>query len=180
MYGMVNRAIEEMVERSHGAEVWERVKARAGVDVEVFISSEGYPDDISYRLMGAASEELGEPVDTLLERLGGHWILQTARYGYGDLMAAGGETLTEFLLNLPEFHSRMSTIFPHLQPPQFEVDRTGERSVRVHYYSERQGLTALMTGLLRGLGEMYSAPVQVALTAAKSQGADHDEFSVSW
>lgn len=180
MYGMVNRALQEMVEGSQGADVWERVKTRAGVDVEVFISTEGYPDELSYKLVGATSEELRMSVDGVLEQLGGHWILQTARYGYGDLMAAGGDSLAEFLVNLPEFHSRMTAIFPELNPPEFHVDCTGERGVLVHYYSHRPGLTSLVKGLLRGLGEMYSEPVTVTLVKVRGQGSDHDEFAVSW
>ena len=42
MYGMVNKAIEEMVTRHHGESTWAQIKAKAGVDVEVFMSNEGY------------------------------------------------------------------------------------------------------------------------------------------
>lgn len=44
MYGMVNKAIEEMLVMHHGEDLWEKVKAKAGVAVEVFISNEAYPD----------------------------------------------------------------------------------------------------------------------------------------
>ena len=43
MYGMVNKAIEEMVCMHHGEEMWERIMSKSGVDVDVFISNE---DDI--------------------------------------------------------------------------------------------------------------------------------------
>ena len=61
MYGLVNKAVEEMVCMHHGEPAWERIKAQAGIDVDVFMSNEGYPDDVTYRLVGAASAVLGVP-----------------------------------------------------------------------------------------------------------------------
>ena len=44
MYGMVNKALHNMVLEAHGEQIWEQIRTRAGVDIEVFISNEGYPD----------------------------------------------------------------------------------------------------------------------------------------
>jgi hypothetical protein len=180
MYGMVNRAIEEMVTARFGAPAWDQIKERAGVDVEVFISSEGYSDEITYGLVAAASEVLALPPAAVMEAFGEYWILETTKRGYSDLMASGGSTLKEFLLNLPNFHARLSMIFPHLAPPEFAVSDVRERSLTLHYMSNRAGLTAFMRGLIMGLGKMFDTPVQVELTVAKSSGADHDEFFVHW
>jgi hypothetical protein len=48
MYGMVNKALEDMVVERFSEDAWERIKAEAGVDIDVFISNEGYPDEITY------------------------------------------------------------------------------------------------------------------------------------
>ena len=42
MYGLVNKAIEELVVTEFGKDKWQLIKQKAGVDVEVFISNEGY------------------------------------------------------------------------------------------------------------------------------------------
>ena len=115
MYGMVNKAVEEMVRMHHGEETWEQIKSKAGVDVDVFISNEGYPDEITYKLVEAASEVLDTPAEAILEAFGHHWILHTASEGYGGLMRAGGKSLGEFLINLPNFHSRVVLMYPN--PP---------------------------------------------------------------
>ena len=70
MYGMVNKAVEDMVCSMHGEAMWEKVKERAGVDVDVFISNEGYQDEMTYQLVGAASELSGTPPDQILEAFG--------------------------------------------------------------------------------------------------------------
>lgn len=179
MYGMVNKALQNMVLEAHGEEVWEQIRTRAGVDVEVFISNEGYPDEITYQLAGAASEVLQAPVEDLLRAFGSYWVLKTARQGYGELMAAGGRTLREFLLNLPNLHTRVCLIFPHLRPPEFSCSDVAANSLRLRYRSTRQGLTPFVVGLVEGLGEMFETPVVVTLVPG-AHGPGRDEFLVSW
>ncbi len=179
MYGMINKALQHMVVEAHGEEVWERIRTRAGVEVEVFISNEGYPDEITYQLAGAASEVLGAPVEDLLRAFGSYWVLKTARQGYGDLMAAGGRTLREFLLNLPDLHTRVALIFPELRPPEFSCSEVTANSLRLHYRSTREGLTPFVVGLVEGLGEMFQTPVAV-VPVPEAHGPGRDEFLVSW
>ena len=144
MYGMVNKAVEDMVCRDYGAPTWERIKERAGVDTEVFLSNEPYADEVTYRLVAAASELLGTPAANILEAFGEHWVLHTAQEGYGPLMRAAGRSLPEFLVNLPNFHSRVAMIFPKLQPPRFECTDITSRSLKLHYFTHRPGLESFV------------------------------------
>lgn len=180
MYGMVNQAIETMVTTQFGEAAWEAIKRKADVDVDVFISNEGYPDEMTYRLVGAASEVTGLPAADVLKAFGEYWVLHTAREGYGDLLAAGGATLPAFLTNLPNFHSRVSLMFPNLVPPRFTTSDHGPGGLTLHYFSHRPGLSAFVVGLLSGLGKMYGTPVEITHQADKASGADHDEFLVRW
>lgn len=180
MYGMINGAIEEMVRMRHGDEAWARVRARAGVDVEVFMSTEAYPDDVTYRLVGAVSEELAAPMDDVLVAFGEHWITYTASEGYGGLLSATGSTLPEFLLDLPNFHARVAMIFPALQPPRFACSDVADDSLRLHYWTKRRGLAPFVVGLVRGLGRRFGTEVEVRLVESRDAGADHDVFEVRW
>lgn len=180
MYGMVNRAIEDMVGMHFGAEKWEQIKTRAGVDVEVFMSNEGYPDEVTYQLVAAASEVLQLPADDILVAFGEHWVLHTAQEGYGGLMRAAGKSLPEFLGNLPNFHSRVSMIFPKLEPPRFECRDITAGALKLHYFTHRPGLASFVVGLMQGLGKLFRTPVTVRLLEARENGADHDVFEVTW
>ena len=180
MYGMVNKAVEEMVCAHHGETVWEEIKAKAGVDVDVFMSNEAYPDDMTYRLVGAASAVLALPADAILEAFGRHWVLHTAREAYGGLMSAAGKSLPEFLDNLPNFHSRVAMIFPKLQPPRFRCTDVTGSSLKLHYHTHRPGLSSFVVGLMQGLGTMFATPVTVRLVESREEGADHDVFDVTW
>lgn len=177
---MVNKAVEEMVCRNHGEEVWEKIKEKAGVEVDVFMSNEGYPDEVTYRLVGAASEVLGVPAEQILIGFGEHWVLYTAQEGYGGLMQAGGNNLPDFLRNLPNFHTRVAMVFPELQPPRFHCTDITDGSLKLHYFSHREGLAPFVVGLMQGLGKMFKTPVTIELLEAKASGADHDVFGVSW
>ena len=180
MYGMVNKAVEDMVCMHHGEAVWEQIKARAGVAVDVFFGNEPYPDEITYKLVTAGSEVLELPPERILEAFGEHWVLHTAQEGYGGLMRAAGKSLPEFLANLPNFYTRVSMIFPKLQPPRFRTSDVTERSLQLHYFTNRPGLTPFVVGLLRGLGKMFHTPVTVEVLEAKAHGADHDVFLAQW
>jgi hypothetical protein len=177
---MVNKAVEQMLTRAHGEAAWLKIKQSAGVTEEIFISDQGYADEITYKLVGAASEFTGRPAVDILRAFGEHWVLETARHGYGPMMEAGGSSLREFLVNLPHSHDRVALIYPKLAPPSFEVSDVTEQSLRLHYLSHRAGLAPFVEGLIHGLGRMFTTPVQVTHEAAKAAGADHDIFLVQW
>lgn len=180
MYGMVNKALEEMVCSAHGESVWETIKAKAGVDVELFLSNEAYPDDMTYRLVGAASEVLQAPAPELLQAFGVHWVMNTAAKGYGHLMQAAGTNLKDFLVYLPNFHTRVNLIFPHLNPPRFLCSEIQETSLKLHYFSDRRGLSPFVLGLVDGLGQYFNTPVVVSQESFWSSDGEHDIFHVSW
>lgn len=180
MYGMVTKAIGEMVCKEHGEAAWERIKSRAGVQIDTFVSNDLYPDEMTYQLVGAAAEELKLPVDQVLQAFGRHWILETAQSGYGELLTASGRNLPEFLKNLPNFHTRVTLIHPYLKPPRFACTEVDVDSLKLHYRTERPGLTQFVFGLLDGLAILFKTRIEVQLVESKEAGADHDVFLINW
>lgn len=180
MYGMVNKAIQDLVVTNFGEDQWQLIKAKAGVEEDVFLSNESYPDAMTYDLVSAASEVLGVAAREVLIAFGEHWVLKTAREGYGSMLEANGRTLPEFLINLPSFHTRVAMIFPNLQPPRFNCTDVTESSMRLHYHSHRPGLTDFVIGLLQGLGKMFKTELSIEVLERKNEGADHDVFLVGW
>ncbi len=180
MYGLVNQAVEDLVVSNYGESQWQAIKNKAGVRTEVFISNEGYPDEITYRLVNAATEVLGASARDILIAFGEHWVLKTASHSYGAMLRSGGQSLQEFLIHLPNLHTRVQMIYPNLQPPRFEWSHIEEHSMRLHYFTHRPGLTDFVVGVIQGLGKLYQTPATAILLEAKSEGADHDVFEVSW
>lgn len=180
MYGIVNKAVEELVTEQFGSEAWEEIRSRSGIDVDFFISTEPYDDDITYKLATAASEVLKLDIGTVLVALGEYWILKVGKTKYGGLMEAGGNNLRDFLINLPQFHNRIMLLYPKLTPPEFKISDATERSVLVHYFSHRPGLQEFVRGLLQGLAKLYQTEANIEIVKHRNEGAEHDVFSVSW
>lgn len=180
MYGLVNQAIEELITERFGVDRWEAVKARAGVTEDLFLSMTAYPDAMTYRLVAAASEVLAVPAPQLLEAFGEYWTLYTGSRGYGELFQRGGRTFSEFMANLHDLHSHVAVGFPHLTPPSFWCTDAVPGRLRLHYQSTRLGLAPMVIGLVRGLGVMFKTDVTVTHAVRREDGADHDEFDVTY
>lgn len=180
MYGLVNQAIEAMV-RSHFSDAtWDAIKQKADIKTEAFVSMEGYPDQVTYRLVKAASEVLEFSTAEVMHAFGKYWVQYTAKEGYGELMDMNGDDLPEFLENLDDLHARVGVMFPKLQPPSFDCDEADEDELTLHYHSEREGLAPMVLGLVEGLGERFETEVDISQTHSREEGADHDQFSVKY
>ena len=66
MYGIVNKAVEGLIIDRFGEETWHKVREKAGIDVDFFISTEPYDDDITYKLAISASETTGVDLGKIL------------------------------------------------------------------------------------------------------------------
>jgi len=180
MYGIVNKAIEDLVIANFGEEKWEAIKDRIGIDIDFFISSEPYDDDVTFKLAVAVSEEMNMTVGDVLIAFGEWWVIKTTSEKYTGLMQSGGNNLKEFLLNLPNFHNRVMLIYPKLTPPEFKVTDEAENSIQLHYFSKREGLQEFVRGLIQGLGKMYNTPVTIELLQTRNEGSTHEIFKISW
>lgn len=178
MYGLVNRAIEELVVSMHGDAGWSQVCAHARVEADGFVAMQAYDDDVTYRLVAAVSARTGLPAQAVLEAFGEYWVLYTAEQGYGALMAAGGASLREFLGNLNELHGRIETVFPHMRLPVFRVEDVGPGEYRLHYASSREGLAPMVIGIVRGLARRYGQRAEVRHEHAKTHVDEEDVFLV--
>lgn len=180
MYGIVNKAIEELVTANFGEDKWEAIKLRSGIDVDYFISTEPYDDDLTFQLAQAVSDEMGMTLSDVLIAFGEWWVVKTTKDKYAGLMEAGGDNLKEFLINLPLFHNRVMLIYPKLTPPEFKVSDISDNSINLHYFSKRAGLQDFVRGLIQGLGLMYNTPVKITLLQTRDEGSSHEIFNVNW
>lgn len=171
VYGLVNRAIEDLVCKRYGDEAWRRIRARAKVAGGPFVAMETYPDAVTYALVGAASEELGIPPDSVLEAFGEFWMTYTAEEGYGALLCMMGRTFEEFMDNLDAMHARIAATMPSLVPPSFSREVTSEGHTVLRYESERPGLAPMVMGLLKGLGTRFGLHLDIAQLADAEGGA---------
>ena len=180
MYGIVNKALKGMILSEHGEALWQRILTAAGIEDQVFISSETYPDSLTYHLVGVTCEMLEKPANEVLESFGFYWATHTATVEYPELMETGGRSLEAFLRNLPNFHTQIVLMLPRLEPPDFRCEEVDPSCLRMQYYSKREGLAPFTLGILRGLVTVFKSTAEVNQVAFKDQSADHDIFEVRW
>jgi len=180
MYGLVNKAIEGLIVKQFGTDVWEETKTKAEFDDIGFIGMKSYPDSLTYKLVMAASDVTKISPELLLEAFGEYWILYTSEEGYGKMMEAGGRSFPDFLRNLNMMHYRLGNIMPELVMPEFEVTDEESNSLLLHYRSKRAGLAPMVVGLTKGLGKRFNLVCLVNQIEFKATGADHDIFRVNW
>ena len=180
MYGLVNNSFKIMIERNHGTNTWVKIAAEAGTAVTLFLNDEGYPDEITFSLVVAASNILQTPVSTLLQTFGRYWVTETASKRYGSLMNGMGSDVKTFLRYLPILHDRIQLSFPKLKPPIFRVASESNNQMVMHYISERKGLSEFVVGLFLGIGDLYGQTIDVKYLPTPVEHGTHEIFTISW
>jgi hypothetical protein len=178
MYGLVNKAVEELIVSRFGEDKWNEITRRANLPKCPFVSMQPYPDEITYGLVNAAAEVLQLSTSQVLEAFGEQWVLFTAAEGYGPLLDNSGQTLQEFLHNLDNLHTRVGMIYPELKPPEFHALELPDGSIRLEYYSKRVGLAPMIQGLLKGLSKRFNISIQVREIAPEEDSSWQAAFLI--
>jgi hypothetical protein len=180
MYGLVNKAIKDLVVTNYGEETWMEIASRAGFEESEFVGLQSYPDKLTYDLVHHAAAVLKADAPVILEAFGEYWITYTAEEGYGELMELSGNNFSEFLSNLDMLHARMSNMMPHLAPPQFTTRNVKSNSLELEYRSERAGLTPMLFGLIKGLGKRFGLNCRIKQLEEKGPDSDCHVFLIEW
>jgi hypothetical protein len=177
MYGMVNKAVKDLVVSAFGQNKWDEIKTKAGLTSDDFSSMAPYSDDITYALVAAASEVLKIPASNVLQEFGKHWIKFTAKEGYGAMMDMFGSNYFEAISSINNLHQRIGLSMPHLSAPRFKIQTISERELLIEYISTRKGLGHMMIGLLYGLAEKHNEKVEIE-HFAPGERAENESFLV--
>ncbi len=161
MYGLVNNSLRGFITKNGGLEVWENVVRISGVGVSEFDAMKTYPDDMTYKLVGAACETMQTNAPDLLFGFGVHWMEETGPNHYGEFLEMCGTDFAGFLGNLDAMHSRIQSLFPALDPPSFSVKEVKEDSLVLEYMTERPGLEYFVRGLIEGVARKTGVEVVV-------------------
>ena len=181
MYGLVNKAIQDLVCEKFGEDKWQEIKKLSGFEDDFFISLQSYPDALTYTLVKNSSKVLGADASVVLEAFGEHWVLYTVNEGYGDMMELAGDNLPDFLNNLDMLHNRLNNIMPHLVAPQFSTRNETSNSIELEYRSHREGMAPMVVGLLRGLGKRFKLEnYTISQIEHKAQNQECDVFKIEW
>ena len=181
MYGLVNKAIQDLVTEKFGEDKWQEIKKLSDFEDDFFIGLQTYPDALTYTLVKNASKVLGADASFVMETFGEYWILYTADEGYGDIMNLAGDNLPDFLNNLDMLHNRLNNIMPQLVAPQFSTRNETANSIELEYRSQREGMTSMVVGLLRGLCKRFKLEnYKINHIELKAENNECEVFRIEW
>ncbi|XP_020811245.1 guanylate cyclase soluble subunit beta-1 [Drosophila serrata] len=176
MYGFVNYALELLVLKHFGDEIWEKIKKKAMVSMEgQFLVRQIYDDEITYNLIGAAVEILNIPADDILELFGKTFFEFCQDSGYDKILQVLGATPRDFLQNLDALHDHLGTLYPGMRAPSFRcTEKDGE--LLLHYYSERPGLEHIVIGIVKAVAsKLHGVEVEIDIVKRKGEPIDEAE-----
>ena len=178
MYGLVNKAVKDLVVSNFGKDKWDLISQKAGLKDDDFAPLKTYDDSITYSLVGAASQVLNLSAEDILKAFGKYWIIFTAHEGYGELMNLFGHNFDDCLQNLNQMHNRMGAMMPNLKPPRFVLTKESDGTIKLEYHSTRAGLAPMVYGLLEGLSEKHKTKISISYVNRKSQ-SEPDLFTIT-
>ena len=178
MYGMVNEGIHTFIKTNYGDDAWKEICSKAGLNRSEFERMASYDDAITYSLVGAIVEQTGLSQEEVLKVFGSYWIEFVSQSNFGRLLRVAGDNFVDRINGLDDMHDRILLSMPHLKPPSFELEETGENTYKLHYYSEREGLCPMVMGLLYGLAQDTGEQIEVEHLPPTPETTDHEVFKI--
>ncbi|KAF3818553.1 hypothetical protein GH733_011970 [Mirounga leonina] len=157
-YGFVNHALELLVIRNYGPEVWEDIKKEAQLDEEgQFLVRIIYDDSKTYDLVAAASKVLTAIVE-----------------------ASSILPISSLLQNLDALHDHLATIYPGMRAPSFRcTDAEKGKGLILHYYSEREGLQDIVIGIIKTVAQqIHGTEIDMKVIQQRNEECDHTQFLI--
>lgn len=151
MYGMMHRAIRQMVIDRAGTAMWDGVERELGVGPAEFISATVHPDTLTLAMMEAAAERLDLSMAECMRLFGQYWVHFAESGPYAAIMDFVGQDLPGFIENLDRMHMAVVAAMPDARVPGFALISNDGKTMVVRYQSGRQGLEPMVGGLLEGL-----------------------------
>ncbi|XP_063704653.1 guanylate cyclase soluble subunit beta-1 isoform X2 [Culicoides brevitarsis] len=169
MYGFVNYALELLVLKTFGVEIWEEIKKKAEVNMEgQFLVRQIYDDQITYNLVTAAVEILNIPASDILELFGKIFFEYCQDAGYDKIMQVLGATPRDFLQNLDALHDHLGTLYPGMRAPSFRCTEGEDGTLILHYYSDRDGLEHIVIGIVKAVAsKLHGVDVDIQIIKRK-------------
>lgn len=155
MHGLINLSIQSFVVTTYGQPTWEKVAYEAGLDFSEFEAMLRYDDDITPRVLDAASEVLERARGDLMEDLGTYLVSHPNTDAVRRLLRFGGVNFVDFLHSLDDLPDRVRLAVSDLLMPKLELRAHTETSFSLLCAGDIEGFGYLMMGVLRVMADDY-------------------------
>ncbi|VUD46985.1 hypothetical protein TDB9533_00934 [Thalassocella blandensis] len=172
MKGAVFIALNDMIERDYGIDVWERVLADVTPESQgIYVSAESYADQELADLVAAISQQLDLPQDQVLRTFG--------EYLFGALNAKFPiftnihQHIFSFLVSIQGvIHKEVNKLYHDASLPKISCNLIEKNVLDMHYSSPRK-LCYLAEGLIYGAAKEFNS--EISITQIKCCHQNDDE-----
>jgi hypothetical protein len=161
MHGLINRSVQCFLRDAYGSETWSEISRAAGLGFDNFEALLGYEDDLTDRVLAAASDRLAKPVEVLMEDLGTYVIATPGFDHLRRLLRFGGASFVDFLHSLDDLEDRVRLAVPELSLPRLAVQDFDADRLTLCCRFERPGWGHVVVGVLRAMADDYGALVVI-------------------
>lgn len=177
MKGAVFIALNDMVERHHGIDVWEEILARVQPECGgIYISTENYPDEDVVKYVGVISEKLNLPT-TDVTRIFGRYLFDELNSKM-SIFSKQSEGLFDFLDSIEKVvHKEVRKLYTSTSLPTIDCSIESESELIMNYSSERK-LCYLAEGLISGAADYFGDTIELQHSACMHHGAKRCELVV--
>lgn len=175
MHGIVHQTLKRYVTDRAGADGWDAVLDRAGVEPTLYLPVSHYPDEDVTAILETVAAMSGTDL-TAVERDFGRTLAPEL---VGTFRAHLGSDPDPFdvLERLDEIYDDLRAADEQLEPPPVECERSGD-ALRVTYRSPRDH-PGIAYGILEGLFETFEVDATVSPVSSLERGAESYVFEVA-
>ncbi|XP_030058266.1 guanylate cyclase soluble subunit beta-2-like [Microcaecilia unicolor] len=116
---------------------------------------EVYDDVITLRLIKEACRMLNVSEEAVLKLFGEYFFSFCKMSGYDRMLRTLGGNLMEFIENLDALHSYLALSYQAMNAPSFRVEKRADKSMLLHYYSDRHGLCHIVPGIIESVAKDF-------------------------
>ncbi|MCW4470816.1 heme NO-binding domain-containing protein [Flavobacterium sp. MFBS3-15] len=177
MYGIIYKAIKKCVLEHADEQAWEFIIAGAPVTFDAELMEQPYNDDAILYLSQQLSVYLKETPDKILYNFG-TCVIKLVKDQFPDIINGRGDTLKDYLVNLPNFHNRIMLIYPELTPPEFKISSLTEDTLYLHYYTKTPGMKEFIRGYLEEIAKIFQSQGKVEHLNSNEAKTFEDVFKI--
>lgn len=163
MYGMIHRAMRQMVFEQLGEDAWLALEQRLGIGPTELLTGMVYEDTLTLDIIAEAAARFNLTVDECLTEFGRYWIRYAEQGSLSQIMKFTGQDLASFVANLNRLHLAVGAAMPGTRLPSFTLLQRSEGYLSVEYRSDREGMERFVYGLFLGLMERFNTRGDVTI-----------------
>ncbi|MEY3633951.1 MAG: hypothetical protein RLZZ61_361 [Pseudomonadota bacterium] len=155
MYGMIHRAMRQMVHEELGEDAWFALEQKLDIGPTELLTGMVYDDALTLQIVAEAAARLNLSVEQCLVAFGQYWIRFAGQGSLSSIMKFTGQDLASFIANLDRLHLAVGAAMPGAQLPSFAALENEPGHLVVEYRSDRVGMEPFVMGLLQGLMDRF-------------------------